>query len=81
MRLIGHVKNESSAKTLADYLASLDIRNLVEPDSDGWAVWVYSEDQLEAGHQALSSYLQNPGDLRYQQAGAAAAALQEKKKQ
>ena len=78
MRLIGHLKNESSAKTLADYLVSLDIRNLVEPDAEGWAIWIYSEDQIEAGRQALSSYLDNPGESRFQNARQNAAAVDER---
>jgi GlpG protein len=80
MRLIGHLKNESSAKTLADYLISLDIRNLVEPDAEGWAIWVYSEDQIEAGRQALSNYLHNPGDNRFQNASENAAVVTERKR-
>ncbi len=80
MRLIGHLKNESSAKTLADYLVSLDIRNLVEPDAEGWAIWVYSEDQIEAGRQALSNYLHNPGDSIFQHARQNAAVVDELKR-
>ena len=80
MRLIGHLKNESSAKTLADYLVSIDIKNQVEPDAEGWAIWIYSEDQLEAGRQALSSYLQNPAESRFQNAGQNAAAVKERER-
>jgi GlpG protein len=79
MRLIGHLKTESSAKTLGDYLVSLDIRNLIEPDAEGWAVWVYSEDQIEAGQQAFSDYLQNPGDSRFRHASQKAAVVEERK--
>jgi len=75
MRLIGHLENESSAKTLGDYLVSLNIRNLVEPDAGGWAVWIYSEDQIEAGRQALSHYLENPNDSKFQRARETAAAV------
>jgi GlpG protein len=78
MRLIGHLQNESSAKTLADYLVSLDIRNQIEPDAEGWAVWVYSEDQIEAGRQALSSFLDNPGDSKFQNARQNAAVVEER---
>jgi GlpG protein len=78
MRLIGHLQNESSAKTLGDYLVSLDIRNLVEPDADGWAVWIYSEDQIEAGRQALASFLANPRDNKFQNASQNAAAVIER---
>lgn len=77
MRLIGYLQNETSAKTLADYLVSLDIRNLVEPEGEKWAVWVYSEDQIEAGRQALATYLSNPADAKFQKARQAAAILAE----
>lgn len=80
MRLIGHLKNESSAKTLADYLVSLDIRNMVEPDADGWAIWIYSEDQIEAGRQALTNYLHNPTDSKFQNAQQNAAVVQERER-
>jgi GlpG protein len=80
MRLIGHLKNESGAKTLGDYLVSLDIRNLVEPDAEGWAIWIYSEDQIEAGREALTSYLHSPGDTKFEHATQNAAALVERKR-
>lgn len=72
MRLIGHLKNEASARTFAGYLASVDIRSMVEPDPDGWAVWIHSEDQIESGQQALAAYEQNPFDKKYQLASQAA---------
>jgi GlpG protein len=76
MRLIAHLPDETSAKTFAGYLGSLEIRNQVEPDTGGWAVWIHSEDQIEAGRQALGAYLKNPGDAKYRQAAEAAAALE-----
>lgn len=78
MRLIGHLKSESSAKVLADYLVSVDIKNQVEPDAEGWGVWIFSEDQIEAGKEALTSYLQNPTDGKYQDASRQAAAVDER---
>jgi GlpG protein len=81
MRLIGHLKNEASAKTLADYLVSLDIRNLIEPDGTDWAVWIYSEDQIEAGQKALAGYLQNPADNKYRVARQSAALAEERMRQ
>jgi len=80
MRLIGHLQNESSAKTLADYLISREIRTLVEPDAEGWAIWVYSEDEIEAGRKALSTYLRNPSDSKFQTASQNAAAVEERKR-
>jgi GlpG protein len=77
MRLIGHLKNEASAKTFGGYLSSLDIRNMVEPDSDGWAVWIYSEDQIEKGSLALTDYLQNPADRKYEHGAETAVATEQ----
>jgi GlpG protein len=80
MRLIGHLKTEANAKTLADYLLSLDIRNLVERDAEGWGIWIYSEDQIAAGREALGGFERNPGDRKYLEASARAAALQEQQR-
>jgi GlpG protein len=81
MRLIGHLKTETSARTFGDYLTSLNIRNLIEPESDGWAVWVYAEDQIEAGHSALAGYLANPGDSKFVRASETAAAVRVREEQ
>ena len=79
MRLIGHLSNESNAKAFGDYLTSLEILNSAEAESDGkWGVWIHSEDQLEAGSAALTSFLQNPGDPKYQQASVKAAAIRQR---
>jgi GlpG protein len=80
MRLIGHLKNEAAAKTFSGYLASLDIRNLVEPDAEGWAVWIHSEDQIEPGQQALAAFAQNPTDKKYQTASQAAEAMERQRR-
>lgn len=81
MRLIGHLKTEASARTFGDYLTSVNIRNLVEPESDSWAVWVYAEDQIDAGHSALAGYLENPADAKFQRASEAATAIRQREKQ
>jgi GlpG protein len=80
MRLIGHLKNEASAKAFSGYLASLNVLNLVEPDAEGWAVWIHSEDQIESGQQALAAYLQNPADKKYQLALQASEAMERQRR-
>jgi GlpG protein len=80
MRLIGHLKNEASAKTFSGFLVSRDIRNLVEPDAEGWAVWIHSEDQLEAGQQALAVYLKNQSDPMYESASKTAENIERQKR-
>jgi GlpG protein len=79
MRLIGRLNSESNAKTFGDYLTCLDIRNTVEPEPDGqWAVWVYSEDQLEAASQALADYHGNSSDAKFRRASAKAGAIRQR---
>ncbi|MGA3181350.1 MAG: rhomboid family intramembrane serine protease [Verrucomicrobiota bacterium] len=79
MRLIGLLSNESNARRFGDYLTSLEIPNCPEPEADGqWAVWVLSEDQLEAGRNALAGFLQNPNDSKYQHASAKATAMRQR---
>jgi GlpG protein len=79
MRVIGRLNSESNARTFGDYLTCLEIRNSVEPEADGqWAVWVFSEDQLEAGSQALAGFLENPRDAKYQRASEKAGALRQR---
>ncbi len=80
MRLIGHLKSEASAKTFGGYLSSLEIRNMVEPDSEGWAVWIYSEDQIEKGNHALTAYLQNPADHSFLKGAETALAAEQKQR-
>jgi GlpG protein len=76
MRLIGHLKNEGSAKTFSGFLVSKDIRNLVESDTEGWAVWIHSEDQIEPAQQALAAFLQHPDDPKYLRASQAAETIE-----
>src|SRR3954465_3360821 len=66
MRLIGHVTGEASAQLFSDYLSSLEIRSSIDPDTENkWAVWIYSEDQVEAGKQHLADYLAHPSDPKF----------------
>lgn len=68
MRLIGHVTGETGARMFSDYLSSLEIKSSIEPDAEGkWAVWIYSEDQVEAGKKHLADYLAHPSDPKYAQ--------------
>jgi len=79
MRLISRLNIESNAKTFGDYLTCLEIRNTVEPEADGqWAVWVYSEDQLEAANKALADFLGSPNDPKFRRASANAGALRQR---
>lgn len=66
MRFIGHVKGEANAQLFSDYLSSLEIKSSVDHDTDDkWAVWIYSEDQVETGKQHLAEFLAHPSDPKY----------------
>ena len=68
MRLIGHVTGEANAQLFSDYLSSLEIKSSIEHDQDNkWGVWIYSEDQVDAGKQHLTDYLAYPSDPKYVQ--------------
>jgi len=81
MRLIGHLNNESSARTFGDYLTSVDIRNHIEAESDNsWAIWVQDEDQIATGQSALEQFQKNPAEARFRGARTKAAAVAEKER-
>ena len=65
MRLIGHLPNETSASTFSDYLYVEGISSEVEPEKDGWAVWIHSEDEMAKAKELLSAFLGNPSDPKY----------------
>src|SRR6185369_3568947 len=76
MRLIGHVANESEARTFADYLYVQGIQNQLEfQKEDGWAIWIHDEDKLEPAGKLLASFRENPHDPRYHTEAKSAAQL------
>jgi GlpG protein len=82
MRMIGHVTGEASAKLFSDYLSSLEIKTSTEPDSDGqWAVWIYSEDQVEAGKKYLADYLAHPSDPKFVRGAKQGEQIQDKQRE
>lgn len=67
MRLIGHLENESQARTFADFLYVQGIDNHLEFQKDeGWAIWVRDEDKLDPAAKLLTGFRQSPGDPRFQ---------------
>jgi rhomboid protease GlpG len=76
MRLIGHLANESRARTFADYLYVQGIENHVEFEKEhGWAVWVPDEDKIEQASGLLTAFQANPTDPKYQAQAKPAANL------
>ncbi len=76
MRLIGHLANESRARTFADYLYVQGIENHVEFEKEhGWAVWIPDEDKIEQASGLLTAFQANPTDPKYQAQAKPAASL------
>ena len=79
MRAIGHLTDESAARSFGDYLYVQGIENQIEHHKpEGWAIWVNDEDKVEQAGALLTAFRQNPTDPKYQAAGKGAAALREK---
>jgi GlpG protein len=84
MRLIGHVANESNARTFGSYLFAQGIDNQLEfQKADGWGIWVRDEDKLQRAEELLAVFLKNPNDPQYaaQAKGAGELRAQQEKEQ
>lgn len=79
MRVIGHLANESSARTFGDCLYVQGIENQVEfQKGEGWAIWVNDEDKIESAVKLLAAYRENPADPKYESQARGAAELRER---
>jgi GlpG protein len=82
MRLIGHLADEISAKTFADFLYVQGIENQVEHEqADGWGIWIADEDKIEQAMGLLTSFRANPKDAKYGRQSRAATELRENEQQ
>jgi len=80
MRLIGHVDNETSARTFGDYLYVQGVENQIEfSKGEGWAIWVNEEEKLEAATKLLTAFRQNPTDPKYAGKARSAPGLREER--
>lgn len=76
MRIIGHLINETQARTFADFLYVQGIDNQLEfQKEEGWAIWVRDEDKLDPATKLLDGFRQSPGDPRYQTESKSASQL------
>jgi GlpG protein len=53
----------------------------VEPQGEGWALWIYNEDHVAKARQELDAYLKDPDDPRYRDASRSAQAVVREKQQ
>lgn len=82
MRLIGHLANESSARTFSDCLEVQGIDHQVEHDAaDGWGIWIAEEDKIPEASQLLQRFQEEPKAAQFQGQAAAARTAREQKKQ
>jgi len=80
MRLIGHLANESYARTMGNYLLVQGIDNQLEFQKDeGWAIWIMDEDNLDRAAKLLEGFRANPADPKYQAEAKAADDIRAKK--
>jgi GlpG protein len=76
MRLIGHLAEEKSARTFADYLYVQKIESHLEFEkADGWGIWINDEDKLEQAAALLTAFRLNPADPKYRAEAKSAAEL------
>ena len=80
MRHIGNLPNEEQAQRFSDYLLTLGINGMFEPDEDRWAVWVYDEDQVESARTEIDAFRNDPQGAEYQQAPEQAEKRREKER-
>ena len=68
MRLVGTFEQNDHSTQFADYLLTLGISVHAEELDGHWEVWVRDEDHLDQAKSELELFLQNPADVRYQEA-------------
>ena len=79
MRLIGHLANESTARTFGDFLYVQGIENRIEVQQEGGcAVWVNDEDKIQGATQLLEQFRANPADAKFKTGAQGAASLRAK---
>ncbi|MBM4004618.1 MAG: rhomboid family intramembrane serine protease [Planctomycetes bacterium] len=76
MRQAGMLHNEIEARRFASYLLTLGIRSQVDPEDDGWAIWIRDEDHLAQARSELELFRGAPNDQKYAGVEQAAQALQ-----
>ena len=67
MRHIGTISDSGQAEKFSAYLTVKGIANQIEPDGNGFDVWVKDEDQLDRAHSELADFFTDPLHPRYEQ--------------
>jgi GlpG protein len=70
MRKIGEIEQADRAAVFSDYLYTQGIASTVErTGAGGGEIWVHDETSLAAAREALSAFLEDPGNARYADVG------------
>ena len=79
MRELGIITDEQNARTLADYLLTLDISTKVVTNRDGrFGLWVQNEDRLPQAREILDEFVKDPGESKFQAAGRSAKEIRKR---
>ena len=65
MRQVGTLSSEADAARFAGYLHSLGIRTQIDPEPEGWSVWVIDEDHVAKGRDELAAFHENRDDPKF----------------
>lgn len=65
MRHLATFADLRTAKAVADYLQTQQIKNDISPDEKGWSLFIIDDAQLEQAQQELEAFLNNPYDQKY----------------
>src|SRR5436190_12334483 len=77
MRVIGHLRTQTSAGKFSDFLLVHGIRNVVEEEGGSYAIWIHSEDEIPKAKEHLDFFNAHPNDPRFNQHSARAAQIKE----
>jgi GlpG protein len=75
MRQLGTVTDERAAQRFADYLLTRGISVSLEPDHDGWKIWVRNEDHMDLARREFADFTAAPDAPIYREASSAAEHL------
>jgi GlpG protein len=65
MRQIAELEREDNAQRFVAYLVTEGITAHVEPDGDGWAIWVRDENHVQTAKDAFEDFRRDPDGSRY----------------
>ncbi len=69
MRLIGHLADKAGAQAFSNFLCVEGISNELEPEKEGWAIWIHSEEDVIKGPFTLALVLACIGVTAYTRFG------------